>query len=72
MILDARLIGTKCEHCTSARDLPLERNPPFPCCRCTDRPNRNRDKSEFVPDVNDEELRKELDEIAKQETKYDY
>jgi len=72
MILDTRLIGTKCETCFHARELPLEQNPPPSCARCLDRPNRKKDKSEYQPDIEDADTKSRLDEIETRETKFDY
>jgi len=71
-MIDARLKNTKCADCLNGHYFILEETEYAPCADCKDRPNRNRDKSRFVPDIKSEWLKDLLDEDAAKETKFDY
>ena len=71
-MIDGRLKGTKCAECLNGHDLVLDNTLFMICADCKDRPNRNRDKSRFVPDIKSDWLKELLDEDAEKETKFDY
>ena len=72
MMLDTRLIGTKCEKCINGRDLMLDSCLFTVCANCTDRPLRNKDKSRFEPDLQSEDIRELLDKDSIIGTPLDY
>lgn len=69
---DARLKGTKCVKCFWGRELNLDDPSFLKCADCIDRPNRNKDKSRFEPDVESEDIKKLLDDDAKKGTPMDF
>lgn len=60
--------GKKCEQCLYVINNPESLPCLYPCDVCKDRPNRNRDKSEFVDDLEN----KITNEIELKKKKYDF
>jgi len=71
MILDDRLIGSKCAECATGRDLILGECLPFDCQNCKNRP-RKWDTDNFRPEYKREDTRKLMDEEARKTAAENY
>lgn len=75
MFENEKLKNYKCWKCLYRGNDPLNFPLLTPCDVCKDRPNRNKDKSEFYPDLTDEEkaeIRKNEIKIEQRQGKYQY
>jgi len=71
-MIDGRLKGTKCAGCMDGRYLILSEIRYTNCADCKDRPNRDKDKSRFKPDIESEWLKELMDKDAQKGTAAEY
>jgi len=75
LLKDKRLEKFKCGGCLFQDHNPIDHPDALECCTCKDRPNRNKDRSNFVEDFTDEQRERQHQlNIEEQERKgkFDY
>jgi hypothetical protein len=61
--------GTKCKTCLYRKNFGVQKTL-SPCCSCKDRPDRDKDKSEYVQELSDKELQEKS--ANERSGKFDY
>jgi hypothetical protein len=69
VMYEKEMKGTRCKTCLYRKNFGVQKTL-SPCCSCRDRPDRYKDKSEYVPQYDNKELQ---DKVSNERSgKFDY